>query len=103
MSFDGINNRLYFYVEDTGIKSFNLDGSNSTTIELSAVTFFAVDGRNNLIYFYHNPRDRLIIYDITNNQQQEVAALSGVNSAKDIDVHETSGYVLFFIICHCFR
>lgn len=95
MSFDGINKRLYFYVGDTGIKSFNLDGSNPTTIVLSAVTFFAVDGRNNLIYFYHEPRDRLIIYDITNNQQEDVAALSDVNSAKDIGVHETNGYVLF--------
>ena len=95
MSFDGINKRLYFYVENTGIRSFNLDGSNPMTIELSTVTFFAVDGRNNLIYFYHEPRDRLIIYDITNNQQEDVATLSGVNSAKDIDVHETSGYVLF--------
>lgn len=93
LSFDSINKRLYFYVEDVGIKSVYLDGSDSVTIDISDVKFFSIDGRNNLIYFYHVRRDEILIYDITNNQQDEVDALSDVTSVKDIGVHKTNGYV----------
>lgn len=93
LSFDSINKRLYFYVEDVGIKSVYLDGSDSVTIDISDVKFFSIDGRNNLIYFYHVRRDEILIYDITNNQQDELDALSDVTSVKDIGVHKTNGYV----------
>ena len=95
LSFDSINKRLYFYIEDIGIKSLYLDGSNSTTIDISNVEFFTIDGRNNLIYFHHARREEILIYDITNNQQDEIDVLLGVTSVKDIGVHETNGYVRF--------
>ena len=95
MSFDSINKRLYFYIKDIGIKSLYLNGSNSTTIDISNVEFFTIDGRNNLIYFHHVRREEILIYDITNNQQDEIDVLSDVTSVKDIGVHETNGYVRF--------
>ncbi|CAB4021859.1 von Willebrand factor-like, partial [Paramuricea clavata] len=92
--FDGVNKRLYLlHTINNEITSYNLDGSNSATIAIVNVEFFAVDGRNNVIYFHHALNDRIHMHDITNGQTNSVAALSDVDSVKDLDMDMTSGYL----------
>ncbi len=91
LSFDGINKRLYFYTADEGITSTDLDGSNSTTISIDKVKFFTVDGRNNLIYYYHSLQDRIYFYNITSGEDSSVEALADVASVKDLDMDSTNG------------
>ena len=91
LSFDGENKRLYLYTESNELRSYNLDGSVSTTVNINNVEFFAVDGRNNLIYYNHELNDRLWLYNLTSGQDNGVAALSDFSSVKDIEIGMTNG------------
>lgn len=91
LSFDGANKRLYLYTEPNELRSFNLDGSVSTTVSINNVESFAVDGRNNLIYYNHELNDRIWLYNLTSGQNSAVAALSGVSSVKDLEISMTNG------------
>ena len=99
LSFDGVNKRLYLYTTSQGITSFNLDGSNSITMNLNNVEIFTVDGQNNLIYFLHNLHERIYVYNITSGQNSQVAALSAVASVKDLEMEVTNGYVEIYLFC----
>ena len=91
LSFDGENKRLYLYTEPNELRSYNLDGSDSTTVNINNVEFFAVDGRNNLIYYNHELNDRIWLYNLTSGQDNAVAALSDFSSVKDIEIGMTNG------------
>ena len=91
LSFDGINKRLYLYTNK--MVSYKLDGSDQTEIDIDNVEFFAVDGRNNLIYYHHERKDEIYVYDIGSGENGPVAALSGITSAKDMEVDMRNGYV----------
>lgn len=90
-SFDGINKRLYLHTMNNQIISYNLDGSNSTTIVVENIEFFTVDGRNNLIYYHHSLPERIWVYNITSSQHSAVDALADVVSAKDLEMDMTNG------------
>ena len=92
LSYDAINKRLYRYTENEGIRSSYLDGSDPTVISIDNLEFFTVDGQNNLIYYEHKLQDRIWIYNITSGENSAVAALSDVNSVKDLDFDSTNGY-----------
>ncbi len=89
LSFDDINKRLYLYTN--GIASYKLDGSDSTTIGISHMKFFTVDGRNNLIYYYHLHQEQIWVYNITSAQQNVVDALRSVSSVKDMEMDTRNG------------
>ena len=89
LSFDGTNKRLYLYTDR--IASYNLDGSDLTTIAISHLKFFTVDGRNNLIYYYHIHEERIWVYNITSAQQNVVDALRPVSSVKDMEMDTANG------------
>ncbi len=89
LSFDGINKRLYLYTDR--IASYNLDGSDLTTIAISHLKFFTFDGRNTLIYYYHTLEERIWVYNITSGQQNFVVALRQVSSVKDMEMDTTNG------------
>ena len=91
LSFDDENKRLYLYTEPNELRSYNLDGSVTTTVNINNVELFAVDGRNNLIYYNHELNDRIWLHNLTSGQDNAVAALSGVSSVKDIEVGMTNG------------
>ena len=91
LSFDGTNKRLYLYTEDEKLTSYNLDGSDSTSVDIDNVEFFAVDGRNNLIYYHHRLNNRIRAYNITSRQDNDVAALLGVSDVKDLEIGMTNG------------
>ena len=91
MSFDGINKRLFTYTEEERFTSYNLDGSDSTTINVDNVEFFVVDGQSSLIYYHHEARDRMYLYNLTSGRNAEVAALAGVTSVKDLAIDVTNG------------
>ena len=93
LSFDGVNKRLYLYTMSQGITSFNLDGSDSITMDLENVDVFTVDGQNNLIYFLHSLQERIYVYNITSGQDSQVAAISDIASVKDLEMEITNGYV----------
>jgi hypothetical protein len=99
LSFDAVNKRLYTYTEDAGIISYDLDGSNSTTIEIENVEVFTVDGRDGVIYYYHKRFNNMWMYDIANSQGSEFSRLSSVTSVKDLDMDETNGYGMLFFQC----
>ena len=89
LSFDGINKRLYLYTDR--IESYKLDGSDLTTIGISHLKFFTVDGRNNLIYYYHIVDERIWVYNITSAQQNYVVPLRRVSSVKDMEIDTRNG------------
>ena len=90
LSFDGTNKRLYLYTDR--IESYKLDGSDLTTIGISRhLKFFTVDGRNNLIYYYHIVEERIWVYNITSAQQNYVVPLRRVSSVKDMEMDTTNG------------
>jgi hypothetical protein len=92
LSFDGVNKRLYLYTTvPQGITSYNLDGSDSTTIPIQNVELFTVDGKNNLIYYLHLLRDRIYVYNITSGEDSAVTALSDVTNIKDVEMEVTNG------------
>ena len=91
LSYDGINKRLYLYVESEGITSYYLDGSDASTKSLKNVDLFSVDGRRNVIYYYHDLHSRIWMYNITDGQQTAVDALSDVTSVKDLEIDMTNG------------
>ena len=90
-SFDGINKRLYTYTEVEKITSHNLAGSDSTTINVGNIEFFAVDGRIGLIYYYHQAQERISLYNVTSGINGQVAALADVTSVKDLAIDVTNG------------
>jgi hypothetical protein len=90
-SFDGINKRLYLYTQASGLSSYRLDGSDVTTITVANVEFFAVDGRNNLIYYHHVLNERIWVYNITSEENSAVTGLSDVESAKDMEIDVING------------
>ena len=93
LSFDAVNKRLYTHIpRDDVITSYDLDGSNSTEINLQNVEYFTVDGQDGVIYFYHSRINQIYIYDIANEQDSAVNALSAVSSVKDLDMDLTNGY-----------
>ena len=92
LSYDGINKRLYLYVNGVGITSYYLDGSDEKTTSIGNVELFTVDGRNNLIYFYHTLHSRIYVYNITSGEETAVSALTGVASVKDLEMDMTNGY-----------
>ncbi len=89
LSFDDINKRLYLYTN--GIASYKLDGSDSTTIGISHLNFFTVDGRSNLIYYYHIHQEQIWVYNITSAQQNVVDVLRPVSSVKDMEMDTRNG------------
>ena len=91
LSFDGINKRLFTYTEGERFTSYNLDGSHSTTILVDNVEFFVVDGQRGLIYYHHQARDRIYLYNLTSTENAEVATLAGVSSVKDLAIDVTNG------------
>ncbi|XP_028416064.1 IgGFc-binding protein-like, partial [Dendronephthya gigantea] len=95
LSYDAINKRLYLYVVGEGITSYYLDGSDEMTTNIGNVDFFTVDGRNNLIYYYHKLHSRIYVYNITSGQSQgtEVDALSDISSVKDLEMDMINGYL----------
>ena len=86
MSFDGTNKRLYFHTANNEITSYNLDGTDLITTTILNMDFFAVDGRNNLLYYHHNLHNRIFVYNITSAQSVPVGALSGVTGVKDMEL-----------------
>ncbi|CAB4009691.1 fibrillin-2-like isoform X48, partial [Paramuricea clavata] len=91
LSFDGMNKRLYFYTANDEITSYNLNGSDLSTITIQNVEFFTVDGRNNLLYYHQRLQDRIFVYNITSTQSTQVGALSSVTGTKDMEVK--NGYL----------
>ena len=91
ISFDGVNKLLYVYTESEGIRSYYLDGSSSTTINIDNVEFFTVDGRRNVIYYHHELRDRIWIYNMTSGENFASDDLSGFGSVKDLDLDFGNG------------
>ena len=90
LSFDGIKKRLYLHAGDK-MFSYKLDGSNRTEFDLDNVEFFAVDGRNQLIYYHHDLQDKIYAYDIESGTDGEVAQLSTVSGVKDMEVDMRNG------------
>ena len=90
-SFDGINKRLYLHRKDNGITSYNLDGSHSITININYVKLFTMDGRNNLIYYYHSLFTRIWVYNITRGQPTSVGALAHISTVRDMEMDNTNG------------
>ena len=90
-SFDTINKQLYTYTEVEKFTSYNLDGSDSATINVGNVEFFAVDGRIGLIYYYHELQEKISLYNLTSGRNAEVAALADVTSVKDLAIDVTNG------------
>ena len=90
-SFDGFNKRLYLHTTNNEITSYNLDGSDATTIVVENVEFFTVDGRNNLIYYHHSLQERIWVYNITSGQQSSVDALADIAGVKDLEMDLTNG------------
>ena len=99
LSYDGINKRLYLYVAGEGITSYYLDGSDSTTKSLSNVAVFAVDGKRNVIYYYHGLTSRIEMYNITDGEKSVVVGLSGISGVKDLEVDPTNRLkiLIFFL------
>ena len=93
LSFDSLNKRLYLYSDGVGFTPLRLDGSYLTTISVTNVQFFIVDGRNNVIYYHHAREDNIWLYNITSGQPHKVDDLSDVNSIKDLDMDTTNGYL----------
>jgi hypothetical protein len=91
LSFDGMNKRLYLYVQNDGITSYNLNGSDLSTIDIDNVEFFTVDARYNLIYYHQPLQDRIYVYNITSGQNVPVGALSGVTGVKDMEMEVENG------------
>ena len=93
LSFDGIKKRLYLKttLRDQEITRCNLDGSGLTTMAISYVESYTVDGQNNLIYFFHSNLDKVHIYHITGAQTSIVEALSKVNGVKDLEMDTING------------
>ena len=91
LAYDGVKRRLYNYVEDEGIVSYNLDGSNSTTFNVKNVQHFTVDGRNNVIYYSHSLHVRIWMYNMTSGENTAVDALSDVSSVKGLDMDMING------------
>ena len=91
LSFDGIKKRLYLKTTKQEIRSCNLDGSGLTTMAISYVELYTVDGQNNLIYFFHSNLDKVHIYHITSAQTSVVEALSKVNGVKDVEMDTING------------
>ncbi|XP_028410753.1 uncharacterized protein LOC114533436 isoform X5 [Dendronephthya gigantea] len=93
LSYDGINRRLYLYFNNTGFHSYNLDGSNATSIPISNVSFFTVDGKSNVIYYYHSLHKNIWMYNISSGQQTAVEALSDISDVRDLEIDIVSGYL----------
>ena len=83
---DNINKRLYLYTDTEKMTSYDLDGSNSTDFNINNVDVFAVDGRNNLIYYFHKLSEKLFVYNITSGEDNEVSGASAVAGVKDLEV-----------------
>ena len=71
--------------------SYDLDGSNSTDFDINNVEVFAVDGRNNLIYYYHEFSEKLFFYNITTGEDNEVAGASAVAGVRDLEIDTRNG------------
>ena len=97
LSFDGANKRLYSYTSAGDFRSYDLDGSNSATKSIADVEFFTVDGENNMIYYHEERGDTIQMYDITNDLNSPVAALSSVTRVKDLDIDMKNRYLYSFI------
>ncbi|XP_028410565.1 uncharacterized protein LOC114533262 [Dendronephthya gigantea] len=95
LSYDAINRRLYLYVNGEGITSYYLDGSDEMTTNIGNVKLFTVNGRNNLMYYYHELHSRIYVYNITGDQLPaiEVDALKDISSVKDLEMDTTNGYL----------
>ena len=95
ISFDGVNKLLYVYTGNEGITSYDLDGSSCTTINIDNVEVFAVDGRRDMIYYYHELRDRIWKYNnMTSGDNVAENDLENAPSVIDLDMDFTNGYVL---------
>ncbi|XP_028406466.1 pro-epidermal growth factor-like [Dendronephthya gigantea] len=94
LSYDSINKRLYLYHDDRReYTSYYLDGSDSTTRSFTDVAALAVDGRRNVIYYFHSLSSRMEIYNITYGTGKEVVRLSGISSVKDLEVDTINSYL----------
>jgi hypothetical protein len=91
LSVDNINKRLYLYTAAEKMTSYDLDGSNSTDFDINNVEVFAVDGRNNLIYYYHEFSEKLFFYNITTGEDNEVAGASAVAGVRDLEIDTRNG------------
>ena len=91
ISFDGVNKLLYSYTRNAGFTSYYLDGSSARTIYIDSVEVFAVDGRRNVIYYHHELRDRIWIYNMTSGENVADNNLENVASVKDLDMDFTNG------------
>ena len=91
LSFDGINKRLYLYLKNTGFVSYNLDGSNAASIPISNVSFFTVDGKNNLIYYHHSVHEKIWMHNLLSGQQTAVEALSAISGVRDLEIDIVTG------------
>jgi hypothetical protein len=78
-------------VQNDGITSYNLNGSDLSTIDIDNVEFFTVDARYNLIYYHQPLQDRIYVYNITSCQNVPVGALSGVTGVKDMEMEVENG------------
>ena len=92
LSFDGRQKMLYLYNMDSdSMTSYNLNGSEISTIEISNVDFFSVDGRNNLIYYHHSQTDKINVYNMTSDSSALIDELNDVSSVKDLEFDMTNG------------
>ena len=91
VSFDGVNKLVYFYTGNEGITKYYLNGSSSMTININNVEVFAVDGRRNVIYYHHELRDRIWIYNMTSGENVAENNLENVASIKDLDMDYKNG------------
>ena len=91
LSFDGINKRLYLYLNNTGFVSYNLDGSNATSIPIGNVSFFAVNGKSSVIYYYHSLHEKIWVHNLLSGHQSAVDALSAISNVRDLEVDIVTG------------
>jgi hypothetical protein len=78
-------------VQNDGITSYKLNGSDLSTVDIDNVEFFTVDARYNLIYYHQSLQDRIYVYNITSGQNVPVGALSGVTGVKDMEMEVENG------------
>ena len=91
MDYDPFSRRLVFYDLSEDFYSIKQDGSGLTHIaEINQITGFTVDGKNNIIYYIHEPTDSIRMLNMTNLETGPVLDLADVAGIKDIDIDSTN-------------
>jgi hypothetical protein len=86
INYDPFSRRLFYY--DSGnFYSIELDGSDLRHVgAVGNVERFAVDGRNNIIYYINDLTDTIFKFNMADLENTPVVELADVTGAKDIDI-----------------